>query len=62
MMCYRDMTFCTFWEECKKGKECARALTPKVEEAAKRWWKGDDPPFCCFVDNPECFEQIIQDN
>ena len=55
MMCYRDMTFCTFWKKCIHGKECGRALTPEVEEDAKQWWKGDDPQFCCFVDKPECF-------
>ena len=59
MQCYRDKTFCTFWEECKLGSECHRAYTSEVQKAAERWWKGDNPPICFFADKPKCF---VEDN
>ena len=54
MICYGDMTFCTFWKECKDGKECNRALTEKVEQDAEKWMKN--APICTFVEKPECFK------
>ena len=58
-MCYRDMTFCTFWEKCKDNKKCGRALTDKIKEDADKWWgtKGE-APICTYVDKPECFKKI----
>ena len=56
MMCFRDMTFCELYEDCKDGKKCHRALTPKMREAAKKWWNGDDDaPICIYSDTPKCF-------
>ena len=26
MICYKDMTFCGYYETCKDGKECFRSL------------------------------------
>lgn len=54
-ICFKDSCFCTFYEKCKKGKECDRALTPKVLEDAEKWMKN--APICQFVDKPECFEE-----
>jgi hypothetical protein len=34
-MTYKDMTFCRA-SECQQFPKCFRALTPKVEEAAKQ--------------------------
>ena len=63
MICYKDMTFCSFWEECKEGKSCPRALTEKVEIEADRWWLSfhgstikNGAPICQFVKKPECFK------
>jgi hypothetical protein len=60
MICYRDRTFCPFWEECKDGKDCTRALTPKVYEDAKKWWgffkTEGDPPIAYWAEKPECFK------
>lgn len=53
MMCYRDMTFCSYWPECKRGADCPRALTPGVEDAAEK----HGYPICRFVDKPECYEE-----
>lgn len=47
MICYRDMTFCVS-PDCTN--ECGRKLTPEIQEAAKKWWGGDDAPIAmsCF--------------
>ena len=52
MMCYRDRWFCPFWEECKKGTDCVRALTDKVQQQANTAGLPIDQP----VDQPKCFE------
>ena len=58
-MCYRDMTFCPFWEKCKDGHECKRALTDEVKAGAKRWMPSiKDPPISIFTDKPECFKSF----
>ena len=57
MMCYRDRTFCGFYSTCKKGDNCAIALTPEIIENANKWWGGPDAPICSFVDHPSCFEE-----
>ena len=44
MMCFRDMTFCTASDRCPKAEGCNRAITPKVEEAAREWWGNDEYP------------------
>lgn len=55
-MCYKDMTFCTFFEKCKDRDKCGRALTPEIQKAAEEWWGSKDAPFCTFVEKPECFK------
>lgn len=55
MLCYRDMTFCTYYKECKDGKDCRRALTDEVQKAAEAWMK--EPPISIFGDKPECFKE-----
>ena len=53
MLCYKDMTFCSFYKECNKGKDCDRALTSKVKRAAKAW--SENIGIAQFADKPECF-------
>lgn len=36
MLCYRDMTFCSFYVNCEKADGCHRPLTPEVIKAADR--------------------------
>ena len=55
MICYRDMTFCTYYEDCENAKDCHRPLTPEVYEAAVRWWGGVDAPISQFSDKPGCW-------
>lgn len=61
-MTYKDKTFCPYWEFCKHGKACERALTDKVKADAKAWWqmetkgKSSDAPIATHVKIPTCFE------
>ena len=56
MLCYRDRTFCPFYEDCTRASECDRPLTDKVKDAAKAWWDGceGEPPIATYVEKPEC--------
>ena len=54
MMCYKDMTFCPFHEECAE-KPCPRALTEEVIKDAEKWWGKENPPICMYAKKPECF-------
>jgi len=55
MICYRDMTFCTHYEDCGKANDCHRPLTEEVKKAAATWWKGGDgAPISTFVEMPDC--------
>jgi len=54
MFCYRDMTFCDYYKECKEGEICPRALTKKVIKEANKWMKN--PPICQFAEKPDCFK------
>lgn len=58
MMCYKDKTFCTFYEKCTNGKECNRALTPIVQQQAEKWWGNKDVPINVYSTKPECFKEI----
>ena len=58
MLCYKDSTFCTFYQECKNGSKCSRVLTDKVKEDAKRWWGNEDYPICIYSDKPDCFVEL----
>lgn len=56
MLCYRDMTFCTYWEDCDDAPKCHRPLTEEVRTAADRWWGDEEgsPPIACFAQMPDC--------
>lgn len=55
-MCYKDMTFCTFYEDCANATDCHRPLTPEVREAAAKWWGDDDYPIARFMEKPRCWK------
>lgn len=57
MICYKDMTFCSFYKDCKEGLTCGRALTEEVRKEAKKWFGSDDAPICQFVHKPDCWKQ-----
>lgn len=50
MLCYKDMTFCSYLE-CAK-KDCHRRLTEEVEKAAKK----SGLLICSWSEKPDCFE------
>lgn len=51
MMCYRDMTFCPYFHECRFGEVCHRALTDGVREAAEK----AQLHICEYAETPDCF-------
>ena len=54
MICFRDMTFCPFYEDCAKAKDCNRPLTEEVERQAFEWWGSDDAPIAQWTEKPDC--------
>lgn len=52
MLCYRDMTFCSYYKECKVGENCFRALTDEILRA-----ELFDLPICKFAEKPNCFKE-----
>lgn len=54
VLCYHDMTFCRFWEECSDGKECGRRLTEGVIQDSNRLGLL----ICQFSEKPRCFKTI----
>ena len=58
MIHYKDMTFCKFYNECREGKKCFRALTMDVEINAH----SVGLPISMFVVKPECFRKFLPDN
>ncbi len=53
MLCYRDMTFCTFDVLCVNATECPRPLTAQIRAEAERFGLG----VCLFLERPDCFTQ-----
>lgn len=54
MICYKDKTFCPFYETCDKQNDCSRPLTPQVKAAAVKWWGSDAAPVAVFSEKPQC--------
>lgn len=55
MMCYRDKTYCEFYQNCKDGNNCHRSLTPDVKRDADKWWGKPGAPISVFTEKPSCF-------
>jgi hypothetical protein len=49
------MTFCPFYETCKKGEMCFRAYNDEVKEGAFNWM-GENAPVCYYAEQPSCHE------
>lgn len=62
MLCFRGMTFCTYWEDCRDSETCHRKFDDVQKAAARKWWGGDDQPICTYVDRPRCFVDKNQTN
>ena len=55
MLCYKDMCFCPFFDECEHGRDCYRAMTMDVIEKADECGLGIDR----FLFKPDCFAERI---
>jgi hypothetical protein len=55
MLCYKDMTFCTYGVLCKDSGSCHRVLTTEVQCAADKWWGRAGAPIMVYADFPSCF-------
>jgi len=53
MLCYRDMTFCSFYTSCKDGDNCFRALTDNVLDDAR----NSHLSVSQFMEKPDCFKE-----
>lgn len=66
MLCYKDMTFCSFHDKCKESPinngKCPRALTKEVLDGAEKWWGKTGAPICAFSKKPDCFRLVKQKN
>jgi len=62
MICYQDMTFCGFFNDCVHKDVCGRALTEEIRREAAAWWGSVDAPICTFVDKPGCYEEVEDKN
>ena len=57
MLCYKDMTFCSYYESCRNGVICDRTLTEEVVEAARKTGLN----ISAFMSKPFCFKEIEGD-
>lgn len=61
MMCFRDMTFCTYFQDCKNAGDCPRPLTDDVREAAQKWAYtigAEIVPIATWTEKPDCHEKV----
>jgi len=56
-ICYRDTTYCPYFDTCVDGGDCTRALTEAVEEAAEEFGL----PICQWVEEPDCYTGIFEE-
>jgi hypothetical protein len=61
MLCYRDITFCSYYNKCDKQGTCGRELTPQVERDADEWWGSPGAPISKYSCQPECFKEIVNE-
>jgi hypothetical protein len=59
MLCYKDMTFCTFYKTCAIADECHRPATDEVAQGARECGL----PIAHFTSTPEChIEEVTSDD
>ena len=56
MICYKDRWFCESYKTCKFRDKCNRALTPKVQKEADKWWNQKSTTPIDSRIKPECYE------
>lgn len=60
MICFRDKTFCSYWQACTKGETCERALKPEVIVDGTKWWGSEDFPIAMYTAKPSCFDPVVK--
>ena len=60
MICYKDKTFCSYWETCLMGLNCDRALTEQVKKEAEVWWEKKNPPIVRYLGAPPCYIKVSE--
>jgi len=50
MLCYRDRTFCDYYD-CKISDSCDIKITDEIIEKSQNFGL----PLCIFAERPECF-------
>jgi hypothetical protein len=53
MLCYKDTTFCGYWQDCRNSDICHRPLTKKIKENSIEFGL----PICQYSEKPDCWEQ-----
>lgn len=51
MICYKDRTYCPFWETCTGHPQCGRALTEEVKQDAHKCQLAISQ----YVARPQCY-------
>ena len=57
MICYRDMTFCTYYKDCMEAGHCDRPLTPEIRIEADAWWGQAGAPIAVYAEKPDCWSE-----
>jgi hypothetical protein len=57
MICYLDMTFCRFHEDCNEGDTCERAATNEVWNDAELMRL----PLSVYAEKPQCFNPKMEE-
>lgn len=51
MICYKDITFCSYWLDCKNSNTCKRVLTPEIKQSAIK----SKLYICRYAEKPDCW-------
>lgn len=57
-MIYKDMTFCSYYKDCKNAVRCHRPLTPEAKAAAEAWG-GPGALIAQYAAKPDCHESAV---
>lgn len=54
MKCFRDTTYCRYYQHCRYGKVCNKALTQEIREEAMKYRFF----LCEYTIEPDCYKRI----
>lgn len=65
MLCYRDMTFCPYWQDCAQADDCPRPLTDEVRRKAESFklpiMQFGGKPGCHIPNKPPADSEMADD-